>query len=383
MTGSSRGRRAEKPVKSAQLPGATPRPAPRAGAVGRAVAVTPRQRGEISAGQVCAAGRPPLPCASFFRGLADFSAAGRRMPPPRARRRPLVRFGRDSSDTCTAMEGRWPRLDSGALRAVTSDAAPDLAGLREQVDAVDRAILEKLNERARLVQSIGRVKAATRAARNTSPRASDRSSSSWSRATRAPSRARASRRSSARSSPPRARSSGCCASGYFGPEGTFTHQAARQNFGQLAELASLGSIAEVFAAVERGSIDLGVVPVENTTEGVVTQTFDALAEHDLSDLRRGGPAHLAAAALAQRAARRRAARGVAPAAARAVPALARSPPARRWSGSRRPAPPSRRGSRPRTPAWRRSGARSRARSTACARSSPRSRIAATTPPASS
>ena len=70
--------------------------------------------------------------------------------------------------------------------------------------------------------------------------------------------------------------------GYFGPEGTFTHLAARRQFGQLAELASLGSIGEVFAAVERRQIDLGVVPVENTTEGVVTQTFDALAEHDVS-----------------------------------------------------------------------------------------------------
>jgi chorismate mutase/prephenate dehydratase len=70
--------------------------------------------------------------------------------------------------------------------------------------------------------------------------------------------------------------------GFFGPEGTYTHQAARQQFGQLAELASLPSIGEVFAALERGRIDLGVVPVENTTEGVVTQTFDALAEHEVA-----------------------------------------------------------------------------------------------------
>jgi chorismate mutase/prephenate dehydratase len=64
---------------------------------------------------------------------------------------------------------------------------------------------------------------------------------------------------------------------YFGPEGTFTHLAARRNFGDQAELQGLASIGDVFAAVERGKASLGVVPVENTTEGIVTATFDALA----------------------------------------------------------------------------------------------------------
>jgi chorismate mutase/prephenate dehydratase len=165
--------------------------------------------------------------------------------------------------------------------ALTTDAAGELAALREQVDAVDRAILDQLNERARLVQAIGRCKAQTGsqvyegarerriveqlAARNAGPfptpgiapvfREIISATRSLERVLRV---------------------------GYFGPEGTFTHQAARQQFGQLAELASYDSIAEAFAAVERDRADLAVVPVENTTEGVVTQTFDALAEHDVS-----------------------------------------------------------------------------------------------------
>jgi chorismate mutase/prephenate dehydratase len=69
---------------------------------------------------------------------------------------------------------------------------------------------------------------------------------------------------------------------YFGPEGTFTHQAALEHFGALASLRALPSIREVFAAVEGGKQALGVVPVENTTEGVVTQTLDALAEFDVT-----------------------------------------------------------------------------------------------------
>jgi chorismate mutase/prephenate dehydratase len=69
---------------------------------------------------------------------------------------------------------------------------------------------------------------------------------------------------------------------YLGPEGTFTHQAARHQFGELAHLASVPTIGEVFAAVEAGKVELGVVPVENTTEGIVTQTYDALASFDVT-----------------------------------------------------------------------------------------------------
>jgi chorismate mutase/prephenate dehydratase len=68
---------------------------------------------------------------------------------------------------------------------------------------------------------------------------------------------------------------------YLGPEGTFSHQATREKFGDNARLVAVQSIPEVFAAVESGKSTLGVVPVENTTEGVVTQTLDALAEFEV------------------------------------------------------------------------------------------------------
>jgi chorismate mutase/prephenate dehydratase len=69
---------------------------------------------------------------------------------------------------------------------------------------------------------------------------------------------------------------------YLGPEGTFSHQAAREQFGALALLCGSGSIADVFAAVEAGRAQLGIVPVENTTEGVVTQTLDAFGEREVT-----------------------------------------------------------------------------------------------------
>jgi chorismate mutase / prephenate dehydratase len=61
---------------------------------------------------------------------------------------------------------------------------------------------------------------------------------------------------------------------YFGPEGSFTHEAARERFGSSAVLLPLRGITDVFREVERERVDYGVVPVENTTEGVVNHTLD-------------------------------------------------------------------------------------------------------------
>jgi chorismate mutase/prephenate dehydratase len=152
--------------------------------------------------------------------------------------------------------------------------------LREQIDHVDRAILERLNERARLVIEVGRLKAGdgiavyepTRERRiveglrdgNVGPFPSQgigpvfREIISGTRSLEQPMRV-----------------------AYLGPEGTFSHHAARAQFGALSRLEAVASIPEVFSAVETGRADLGIVPVENTTEGVVTQTLDALADHDV------------------------------------------------------------------------------------------------------
>lgn len=61
---------------------------------------------------------------------------------------------------------------------------------------------------------------------------------------------------------------------YLGPPGAFTHQAARSKFGASVAYQPSGSIADVFAAVENGDADYGIVPIENSTEGAVTHTFD-------------------------------------------------------------------------------------------------------------
>ncbi|SMF36717.1 chorismate mutase [Alteromonadaceae bacterium Bs31] len=61
---------------------------------------------------------------------------------------------------------------------------------------------------------------------------------------------------------------------FLGPEGTFTQQAALKHFGHSAHTLSMSAIDEVFREVASGAAHYGVVPVENSTEGVVTHTLD-------------------------------------------------------------------------------------------------------------
>jgi chorismate mutase/prephenate dehydratase len=157
----------------------------------------------------------------------------------------------------------------------------ELARLRDRIDAVDRALLDLLNDRAKLVRAVGELKrssgtsvyessrehrivdALTQA--NPGPFPNDgiapvfREIISATRSLQEPVQV-----------------------AYLGPEGTFSHQAVLERFGELAQMRGVATITEVFAAVESGKVELGVVPVENTTEGVVTQTFDALAEFEVT-----------------------------------------------------------------------------------------------------
>lgn len=68
---------------------------------------------------------------------------------------------------------------------------------------------------------------------------------------------------------------------YLGPEATFTHQAAILNFGVSLEYQAIKTIPDVFAQVEAGVADYGVVPIENSTEGAVFHSMDMLVESDL------------------------------------------------------------------------------------------------------
>ncbi len=69
---------------------------------------------------------------------------------------------------------------------------------------------------------------------------------------------------------------------FLGPQGTFTQAAALKHFGHAVETIPYSSIRQVFHEVDSGNCHYGVVPVENSTEGVITHTLDMFIESSLN-----------------------------------------------------------------------------------------------------
>jgi len=160
-----------------------------------------------------------------------------------------------------------------ASRVESKEAMKRLDEIRQAINALDEQLLELLNRRAALAQEIGKIK--TRGGKpfftpereqsiyrqltkkNPGPLTHEQTIAifreviSVSRALEKP-----------------------LVIAYWGPEGTFTHMAALHCFGRSASLIPVESIAEVFAEVEKSHADYGIVPVENSTAGVVPETLD-------------------------------------------------------------------------------------------------------------
>lgn len=68
---------------------------------------------------------------------------------------------------------------------------------------------------------------------------------------------------------------------YLGPEGTFTQQAVHQHFGHSVQALGVTGIDDVFMQVESTEADFGVVPVENSNQGIVSHTLDRFVDSDL------------------------------------------------------------------------------------------------------
>lgn len=159
----------------------------------------------------------------------------------------------------------------------TDPAKPTLDGLRVRIDAIDNLIVNLLNDRARVVVEVGKVKQVSgdpvyapdreklvleKVRRiNTGPlpdrclEAVYRELMSGSFALERPLRI-----------------------GYLGPAGTFSHQASIRKFGSSVEYVPLAEISSVFAEVARGHIDHGLVPVENSIGGSIADTLDAFLQ---------------------------------------------------------------------------------------------------------
>lgn len=149
-----------------------------------------------------------------------------------------------------------------------------LDGLRRGIDELDSRIVKLLNERAELVVRIGHLKQDGQ----TPVYAPDREQRVLDRICEAnegplpDACVQAVYRelmsgSFALERPPRI--------GYLGPAGSFSHLAARRQFGACVEYQDVGSIGDVFRAIETEQLDLGLVPIENTTGGGIQETLDA------------------------------------------------------------------------------------------------------------
>jgi len=152
--------------------------------------------------------------------------------------------------------------------------------LRKKIDELDNKLLELLNERARIVIEVGDIKKAERLEfhspgreREILDRLTSRNKGPFPQDT-----LRAVYREILSSSLSLERPLKIA---YLGPRATFTHMAGMQLFGLAAQYVPLENIREVFSEVERGRSDYGVVPVENSTEGVVNYTLDTFIDSDL------------------------------------------------------------------------------------------------------
>jgi len=68
---------------------------------------------------------------------------------------------------------------------------------------------------------------------------------------------------------------------FLGPEASFTHQAAESKFGAMSSYIPMGSIQGIFREVEKGTAKFGVIPIENSSNGIVSDTINCLDEYNL------------------------------------------------------------------------------------------------------
>jgi chorismate mutase / prephenate dehydratase len=158
----------------------------------------------------------------------------------------------------------------------------DLSDYRKEIDRIDDEILRLLNERSKSVIEIGKLKKERDAGanlhtpgreaaiierltkQNTGPFPTDAIQSVYREIMSA---------SLSLEGPQKV--------AYLGPRATFTHMACMQKFGSSAQYVPVHSIKDVFSEVERGRANFGVVPIENTTEGVVNHTLDMFIDSNL------------------------------------------------------------------------------------------------------
>ncbi|WP_295639018.1 prephenate dehydratase [uncultured Mailhella sp.] len=158
---------------------------------------------------------------------------------------------------------------------------PGLDKLREQIDEVDRQLLELLNRRANLSLAVGQAKRQVsgrvfdpaREARllerlaslNQGPLKAEHVTAVW----------RAILSASRSLQKP-------AAIAYLGPEGTFSYFAARDFLGESMTFVPCHDFNEIFRGVSLGEYDAGIIPLENSIHGTITQSFDLFSQYEVN-----------------------------------------------------------------------------------------------------
>jgi chorismate mutase/prephenate dehydratase len=164
-----------------------------------------------------------------------------------------------------------------------SDANTELSEIRKQIDALDLQVLQCLNDRARLALQVARIKQNTEGDvvyyrpereaqilrqiqdRNSGPLDDETISQVF-----------------------RIILTACLALqkkinvAFLGPIGTYSHAAVLKNFGAAVQTTPVASIEEVFNSVARGEVGYGVVPIENSSTGIIKATLDILMRSALT-----------------------------------------------------------------------------------------------------
>ena len=155
-----------------------------------------------------------------------------------------------------------------------------LQQLRSKIDEIDSKLVRLLNDRTKLVLEIGKIKRASGGeiyapdreeavfrgviGRNTGPLTND----------------------SLRAIYREVMSSALALEkplviAYLGPQATYSHMASVRKFGASLRYEPMPSITDVYTEVAKGRADYGVVPIENSTEGAVTHTYDMFTDSEL------------------------------------------------------------------------------------------------------
>lgn len=158
----------------------------------------------------------------------------------------------------------------------------DLLVLRERIDALDTQILELLNERAQCAEEVAHTKLAEDPnAKFYRPEREAQILARMQELNQGPLRNEQITHLYREiiASCLALEESMCIA--YLGPEGTFTEEATLKHFGRAVVTKPVAAIDQVFREVESGRVRYGVVPIENSTEGVVTHTLDMFMQSEL------------------------------------------------------------------------------------------------------